>query len=904
MKYILSLVLIILSVQSFGQYTVNQQIGSPNTLVQVPANGGFRAGLITISVADTTAANLTNLKFYDGAIIKTQTPVALWYRYLAGQQWVQILPAAGSSGGLQSWLVGGNTTFLGGALANEVLGTTTGIAKGVALTTNGVARLTITSAGAWGLGAGLDYGTSGYVLTSNGTGTAPTWQAGGGGGSGWGLTGNAGTTAGTDFIGTKDAQDLVAKTNSVEQLRFLSTGGIMIPTTVDSTIGVIFKGSDRFIHNFILPGATGTPSTPTKLMRNLFIGRKSGNFSLTGSATYFGTGNLGIGDSTLFAITTGYRNIAIGVFAGASNTTGFENTILGASAHEKGTTARQNTAIGALSLANITTGFRNTTVGFSTLQFATTAERNVAVGGRAMNFGSTAQANTGVGFDALAYNSTASHNTAVGLDALYYSDGSHNTAVGDSTLWGLYGISVPHVGYKNVALGSRAGYHLGDTYPNFASIYDTACIFLGGNASRDSSISYTTSLQNMTVIGYNARGSASNQVVLGNDDVTSTLLKGSLNARGYGTGAYTGTATYALQVDASGNVIEGALGGGGGSQDLQDVTDIGYTTTNPIKHEPSGGAGNYIQLTNDALNPTLEAYNPTTTESSIVQPDRFAIGNTSWVKNIVPGTLSANRTLTLPDASGTFALTSDIPAAGANTALSNLASVAINTDLLPGATSSVNLGSGSLGYLGLYLQGVFSGANAGIEFSTGGIGNNSRYLIYNRAGGNDLAIYSYNSTTHLFSLNENGAFGIGGNAYLQTSATIQGTSGGLVGIGLSAAPTLRLQVAGRFASTQGADVASVAGAIALGTDGNSFEITGTNAITLISSTSWVNGSEVTLLFTSTVTLTDGVANSGTDIGMELAGNTNFVASAGATITLILSEIGGTQRFREKSRSVN
>ena len=109
---------------------------------------------------------------------------------------------------------------------------------------------------------------------------------------------------------------------------------------------------------------------------------------------------------------------------------------------------------------------------------------------------------------------------------------------------------------------------------------------------------------------------------------------------------------------------------------------------------------------------------------------------------------------------------------------------------------------------------------------------------------------------------------------------------------------------GRMRQTQGADVASVAGAIALGYDGNTFEITGTNAITLISNLGWQNGAEVTFVFTSTATLTDGTANSGTDIGMELAGNANFVASADDVLTLVLCEIGGTQRWREKSRSVN
>jgi len=114
----------------------------------------------------------------------------------------------------------------------------------------------------------------------------------------------------------------------------------------------------------------------------------------------------------------------------------------------------------------------------------------------------------------------------------------------------------------------------------------------------------------------------------------------------------------------------------------------------------------------------------------------------------------------------------------------------------------------------------------------------------------------------------------------------------------------RVRFNGRAEMQQGADVASVAGAITLGSDGNVFEITGTNAITLISNVGWQNGSEVTLFFTSTASLTDGTANSGTDIGMELAGNANFTGSADDSVTLVLSEIGGTQRWREKCRSIN
>jgi len=315
--------------------------------------------------------------------------------------------------------------------------------------------------------------------------------------------------------------------SATEQLGILSTGGIRLPATVDSTTGVIFKGSDRFIHSY------QNPATSTTLGTSLYIGRKSGNFNFTGASGGYGGRNTAIGDSTLFANTTGFGNIAIGIWSLAANTSGFENMGIGRSTLFKNTIGWQNTAVGAISLQYNTTGQGNTAMGVSSLQFNVTGERNTAIGVRAMTNSSTSFANVAVGLDALSFNTTGDHNVGVGLDAMYYSNGTHNVAVGDSTLWGLYptygwSANQKHMGYKNTAIGSRAGYHKGDSIFNYASIFDTAVTFLGANSSRDSSIAYTTSLKNMTVIGYDARGFASNQVVLGNDDVTTTLLKGAV----------------------------------------------------------------------------------------------------------------------------------------------------------------------------------------------------------------------------------------------------------------------------------------------------------------------------------------------------------------------------------------
>lgn len=45
------------------------------------------------------------------------------------------------------------------------------------------------------------------------------------GGDSWKLTGNAGTVAGTNYLGTNDAQDLVIITNNIENIRVLNTNG-------------------------------------------------------------------------------------------------------------------------------------------------------------------------------------------------------------------------------------------------------------------------------------------------------------------------------------------------------------------------------------------------------------------------------------------------------------------------------------------------------------------------------------------------------------------------------------------------------------------------------------------------------------------------------------------------------
>jgi hypothetical protein len=75
----------------------------------------------------------------------------------------------------------------------------------------------------------LPIGINGQVLTV--AAGLPSWGASGAG-TGWNLTGNVGTTPGTNFLGTTDAQRLVVKTNNTEQATILTDGktGIGTPT--------------------------------------------------------------------------------------------------------------------------------------------------------------------------------------------------------------------------------------------------------------------------------------------------------------------------------------------------------------------------------------------------------------------------------------------------------------------------------------------------------------------------------------------------------------------------------------------------------------------------------------------------------------------------------------------------
>ena len=307
---------------------------------------------------------------------------------------------------------------------------------------------------------------------------------------------------------------------------------LRLENTTSSSLGVIFKGANRFIHN------SGTDNT--------FIGINSGNFTMSGydntalgigslfsntsgnyntangfNALYLNTtgySNTAIGTIALYSNTTGYDNTANGLRALYSNTTGYENTANGSNALMLNTTGVYNTSFGYQSLYNNTEGDVNTANGHKSLYSNTTGGGNTAIGGSTLRSNTTGNDNTAIGFVALYYNTTGKENTANGYQSLYYNTiGFSNTANGCGAL--LFNTT----GGNNTAIGSFALHHNSTQSENTAvgnSAGDNYTfsqgIFLGSYAYPNAD-----SYSNIMGLGYNSRPTASNQVRIGNSAVTS-----------------------------------------------------------------------------------------------------------------------------------------------------------------------------------------------------------------------------------------------------------------------------------------------------------------------------------------------------------------------------------------------
>lgn len=107
-----------------------------------------------------------------------------------------------------------------------------------------------------------------------------------------------------------------------------------------------------------------------------------------------------------------------------------------------------------------------------------------------------------------------------------------------------------------------------------------------------------------------------------------------------------------------------------------------------------------------------------------------------------------------------------------------------------------------------------------------------------------------------------------------------------------------LQMSGRVLRFQGPDVAS-ANNLTLGS-GNRFQVTGTTQINLLDGTSWQAGSEVTLMFTGSLTVKHNQTTIGAFFPIMLSGAVDFSATANDQLTL---QLNSDSKWYEKCRTV-
>lgn len=148
-------------------------------------------------------------------------------------------------------------------------------------------------------------------------------------------------------------------------------------------------------------------------------------------------------------------------------------------------------------------GFQNTAVGYVALKSVINeGNANVAVGSFALTANTEGNGNSALGWSALATNTTGYDNSACGAAALYFNTiGSLNTAVG------MFALNANVTGSENTAAG------FGALATNNTGINNTA---IGYRADVNAS-----DLINSTAIGDSALATASNQVRIGNSNVTS-----------------------------------------------------------------------------------------------------------------------------------------------------------------------------------------------------------------------------------------------------------------------------------------------------------------------------------------------------------------------------------------------
>ncbi len=293
-------------------------------------------------------------------------------------------------------------------------------------------------------------------------------------------------------------------------------GDMAIDSPTDFRVRFNRKGSDGQVRNFIAARYNfATNSLAIGDVGEIFHdganGHAAWNTVVIGQFAAGGVGTEGvhtITDTVVIGATAGalFRhgngNVMVGNLACASQAECQHQTACGDSVWRFLTSGGGNTGIGYTAGQELVTGSNNVFAGHFTGCYASTAEDCVMIGsyaGAGVDVDNTAALGTfniGIGSSAFRYGGlTASHNIALGNEALVSCKGSHNISMGYRASNQLTHANAT----KNIHLGSFTGSQTG--FQKVDAI-------------------------NQVLIGYNIYSTVDNQVIIGNSDVTSTILRG------------------------------------------------------------------------------------------------------------------------------------------------------------------------------------------------------------------------------------------------------------------------------------------------------------------------------------------------------------------------------------------
>ena len=486
------------------------------------------------------------------------------------------LPIA--NGGTNATSAGAALTSLGAAArgANSDITSLTGLTTALTVAQGGTGAGTFAANGIlFGNGTGAigatAVGTAGHILTSNGAGVAPTFQAAAAGGAtdidglSDALTNSSGATVG---LGTGA---LANDDGSANKNTALGYNALNAATTAEFNVAVGYQAMDSMTTSYgystavgyqALGGATtgfghvaigymalnavtgGENNTAVGReagknasgQGSVFIGYEAGDSATGSTSAYIGYRAARNGPSTTTAVgsyalevATGTGNTAIGGEALNDTTTGYNNTALGYQAGDIITTGYKNTTLGNLSAGGLTTGHSNTILGAVSGAKIATGTHNVAVGVDALEgaLNMSGSYNIGIGLNSLNSVSSGGQNVALGYDACKaVTTGSHNIALGNQSLYNVT------TGSENVAIGNNAMYIGGTAATNCVAVGHGALVRVTGNTNTavgTDAGNTTTSGTNNTFLGFDAEGSSatvSNEITLGNASVTSFRIPG------------------------------------------------------------------------------------------------------------------------------------------------------------------------------------------------------------------------------------------------------------------------------------------------------------------------------------------------------------------------------------------